>query len=328
MIQEKQLLVERIRLYIFIGVPDKHAGGNKRCCVTLRQLNQTYISIMKRILLTTALLCTLSVFGKDREPATVIITAGQSNTDGRVLNSALPSYIQQNKYKYCQWCYGSAGKVQTEGFETFWPRMVHPARPGRWAYDAVTYYWLEQALQKEFYVVKWSLGGTAIDPGCSSTSGKYWSADPAWLAANHSTATGGKSLLLSFTEEIADCIDNRLSKLPQGYEIKAFLWHQGESDRHKGKNYYANLKALVEYVRDFLVKKTGEKKYKKLPFICGTVARSNKQYNADVEATLYKLAAEDKNFHVIDMSKAELQKDQLHFTAEAAEDLGYGCTTD
>lgn len=277
---------------------------------------------MKRILLTTALLCTLSVFGKDREPATVIITAGQSNTDGRVLNSALPSYIQQNKYKYCQWCYGSAGKVQTEGFETFWPRMVHPARPGRWAYDAVTYYWLEQALQKEFYVVKWSLGGTAIALGCSSTSGKYWSADPAWLAANHSTATGGKSLLLSFTEEIVDCIDNRLSKLPQGYEIKAFLWHQGESDRHKGKNYYANLKAVVEYVRDFLVKKTGEKKYKKLPFICGTVARSNKQYNADVEAALYKLAAEDKNFHVIDMSKAELQKDQLHFTAEAAEDLG------
>ena len=57
-------------------------------------------------------------------------------------------------------------------FETFWPRMVHQARPGRWAYDAVTYYWLEQALQKDFYVIKWSLGGTAIDTGCSSTSGK------------------------------------------------------------------------------------------------------------------------------------------------------------
>ena len=70
--------------------------------------------------------------------------------------------------------------------EILWPRMVHKARPGRWAYDAVTYYWLEQALQKEFYVIKWSLGGTAIDTGCSSTSGKYWSADPKWLAANHS----------------------------------------------------------------------------------------------------------------------------------------------
>ena len=200
--------------------------------------------------------------------------------------------------------------------------MVHQARPGRWAYDAVTYYWLEQALQKDFYVIKWSLGGTAIDTGCSSTSGKYWSADPKWLAANYSTATGGKSLLLSFTENISACIDNKLDKLPEGYEIKAFLWHQGESDRHKGKNYYKNLKDVVAYVRNFLVEKTGNKRYKKLPFICGTVSRSNKQYSADVEAALYKLAKEDKNFYVIDMSKAELQRDQLHFTAEAAEYLG------
>ena len=79
---------------------------------------------------------------------------------------------------------------------------------------------------------------------------------------------------------------------------------------------------MVAYVRNFLVEKTGNKRYKKLPFICGTVSRSNKQYSADVEAALYKLAKEDKNFYVIDMSKAELQRDQLHFTAEAAEYLG------
>lgn len=282
------------------------------------------INIMKKFLLTAAILCSLTALGQSKrnQPATVIITAGQSNTDGRVLNNALPDYIRQNKYKYCQWCYGSAGQQITGEFETFWPRMVHQARPGRWAYDAVTYYWLEQALQKDFYVIKWSLGGTAIDTGCSSTSGKYWSADPKWLAANYSTATGGKSLLLSFTEKISACIDNKLDKLPEGYEIKAFLWHQGESDRHKGKNYYKNLKDVVAYVRNFLVEKTGNKRYKKLPFICGTVSRSNKQYSADVEAALYKLAKEDKNFYVIDMSKAELQRDQLHFTAEAAEYLG------
>lgn len=277
---------------------------------------------MKKVLLLAALLCTLTAFGKGKEPATVIITAGQSNTDGRVMNNSLPDYIQQNKYKHCYWCYGSAGKIQTDGFELFWPRMMHQARPGRWAYDAVTYYWLEQALQKDFYVVKWSVGGTAIDTGCRSTSNKYWTANPEWLKANHSTLTGGASLLLSFTEEISKCIDEKLSKLPEGYEIKAFLWHQGESDRHKGKNYYNNLKEVVAYVRNFLVEKTGDKKYKKLPFICGTVARSNKQYSADVEEAQYKLAKEDKNFHVIDMSGAELQRDQLHFTAPAAEELG------
>ena len=127
---------------------------------------------MKKVFLFAMLLGSLTVFGKakDKQPATVIITAGQSNTDGRVLNTQLPDYIQQNKYTCCKWCYGSAGKLQTDGFETFWPRMVHPKRPGRWAYDAVTYYWLEQALKRDFYVIKWSLGGTAIDTGCSSTS--------------------------------------------------------------------------------------------------------------------------------------------------------------
>ena len=254
-----------------------------------KQNNENNTAMKKLALFAVVLCCALTAFakGKKEAPATVIITAGQSNTDGRVLNTQLPDYIQQHKYKYCQWCYGSAGKVQTDGFETFWPKMVHPQRPGRWAYD-----------------------------------GKYWSADPDWLAANRSTLTGGKSLLLSFTELIDTCIDNRLSKLPQGYEIKAFLWHQGESDRHQGKNYYENLKAVVTYVREHLVEKTGEKKYRKLPFICGTVSRKNKQYNADVEAALYQLAKEDKNFYVIDMADAELQRDQLHFTAASAEYLG------
>lgn len=278
---------------------------------------------MRRLILITALLCSLAVFGKGgNKPATVIITAGQSNTDGRVMNDDLPDYIKLNKYTYCHWCYGSGGQAIVEPFETFWPRMAHATRPERWAYDAVTYYYLEQALREDFYVVKWSLGGTAIDTTATSTSRKYWSADTEWLSKNHSTATGGRSLLLSFTESIGASIDKYLSKLSQGYEIKAFLWHQGESDRRQGANYYDNLKGVVAYVRNYLVEKTGDKSYSKLPFICGTVARSNKQYGAEVEAAMYQLAKDDKHFYVIDMSEAELQKDQLHFTAASAEYLG------
>lgn len=276
---------------------------------------------MRKVVLLAMVCCSLGLFGKTK-PVTVIITAGQSNTDGRVMNEYLPDYIQQNRYKYCQWCYGSTGQERIGEFELFWPRMIHSRRSDRWAYDAVTYYWLERALQTDFYVVKWSLGGTAIDTTSGTNRGRYWSAEPEWLKTNHSTITGGNSLLLSFIENISSCIDNKLSKLPQGHEIKAFLWHQGESDRRRGKNYYKNMKALVAYVRNFLVEKTGDKKYKKLSVICGTVARSNKGYSSDVEAALYRLAEEDKNFYVIDMSKAELQKDRMHFTAESAEYLG------
>lgn len=281
---------------------------------------------MKKLLLMAAVACSMTCFGRSKakspEPATVIITAGQSNTDGRVPCEQMPDYILKNKYKRCKWCYGSGAGLLTAGFETFWPRMAHPDKPARWAYDAVAYWWLEQALKQDFYVIKWSLGGTSIDPGCRTSNGKHWSADPEWLAANTSTITGGKSLLKSFTEEIAERIDSDLSKLPQGYKIKAFLWHQGESDMRCGSAYHDNLKAVVAYVRQFLVDKTGCEDYASLPFICGTVSRKNKQYNADVEAALYQLAREDNNFHVIDMSEGELQSDQLHFTAPASEYLG------
>ncbi|WP_455657446.1 sialate O-acetylesterase [Phocaeicola sp.] len=278
---------------------------------------------MKYFLFTIILCWTVSFTGVNaKEPVTVILTAGQSNTDGRILNEFLPAYIQANKYKYCHWMYGSAGQLMTDGFELFWPRINNPVQPDKWAYDAVTYYFLEQAIQKPFYVVKWSLGGTAIDTGCRSNSEKYWNASPEFLAKNHSTLTGGKSLLLSFTETISLAVDSTLASLPEGYEVKAFLWHQGESDCQCGKNYYQNLKQLVNYVRDFLVKKTGSKHYNQLPFICGTVSRVNRQYNKDVERAMLQLSKEDKNFYVIDMSEAGLQKDQLHFTQKSAEYLG------
>lgn len=63
---------------------------------------------MRKIFLIAAVFCSLTTLGKnkDKQPATVIITAGQSNTDGRVMNNSLPNYIQQNKYKHCLWCYG------------------------------------------------------------------------------------------------------------------------------------------------------------------------------------------------------------------------------
>lgn len=281
-----------------------------------------------KYLITATLFVTIIVPAEARkkQSATVIITAGQSNTDGRVMNSELPEYIKKKKYKHCYWCYGTSGKYQTGSageFELFWPRLGMKNHPDRWAYDAVTYYRIEKALKKDFYVIKWSIGGTAIDPSCErSTSKKYWSADSAWLARNKSTLQKGKSLIKSFTEEIGACIDNRLSLLPEGYDIKAMLWHQGESDMTAGKRYYDNLKGVVAYVRRYLAEKTGEKRYLQLPFICGTVSHFNKNYNKDVEEAMYRLALEDKNFHVIDMSRGELQKDQLHFTAKSAEYLG------
>lgn len=82
-------------------------------------------------------------------------------------------------------------------------------------------------------------------------------ADPAFLDSTAAADKGGKSLLKAFTDNIGVCIDNKLSKLEQGYEIKALIWHQGESDNKVGQKYHKNLKDVIAYIRKYLVEKTG-----------------------------------------------------------------------
>lgn len=268
--------------------------------------------------------CTCSAGNK--QPAHVIITAGQSNTDGRVPNDRLPDYIKAmstdtafttGAYKYCK-----IAQNRTDGkFRPFWPKSKRRAKPHTWGYDAITYYWLEQLWQERFYVIKWAIGGTSIEPSATSEKSTHWSANPEWLSNNAATSQKGRSLLLSFINNIDACIDNTLSKLENGYQIDAFLWHQGESDRADGANYFDNLKAVVTYVRHHLSEKTG-KDYSNLPFIFGTVAKKNRQYNNEVEAAMKRLAEEDKNAYLIDMSDAELMGDRLHFNQNSAEYLG------
>mgnify|MGYP005917201989 FL=1 len=90
---------------------------------------------------------------RGQKPAHVIITAGQSNTDGRVPNNRLPDYIKAmavdstytaGAYKYCHIAHN-----RTDGmFVPFWP-LSHPkSKPYTWGYDAIAYYWLEQFFRR------------------------------------------------------------------------------------------------------------------------------------------------------------------------------------
>lgn len=101
-----------------------------------------------------------------KNPVSVIITAGQSNTDGRVSNNDLPDYIKKNGYRHCLWSYGSDTISGCGRFERFWPRVAKPDNKERWGYDAIVYYLIDQHAKRDFYVIKESLGGTAIDTAC------------------------------------------------------------------------------------------------------------------------------------------------------------------
>ena len=259
-------------------------------------------------------------------PVTVIITAGQSNTAGRCMNDQLPDYIKalDGAYKYCQWSYtnGNTRRQEAEGvFRPFWPEMESKNKPGRFAYDAIVYYRVEQALQQPFYVIKHAEGGTAIDPACKSSKNHHWSADEAFLDSTTSVNHGGLSLLKALEDNIDKSLDALKAQGKQP-DIKCMLWHQGESDRGKAAKYYTNLKAMVAHIRQHLVEKTGNKKYASLPFICGTVPTNSKQYNKGVEDAMLQLANDDPNFHVIQMGEGTFIGDQLHFDLPTAERLG------
>ncbi|MBO5592426.1 MAG: polysaccharide deacetylase [Prevotella sp.] len=284
---------------------------------------------MKSRLLILSAVLLMAMMMQAGKPVTVVITAGQSNTAGRCYNDSLPEYIKalNGQYKYCYWSYtnGKTRMADKEGeFRLFWPEMEGRNKGAfRFAYDAITYYLMEQALQKPFYVIKHAEGGTSIDPACRSTGNHHWSANEAFLDSTKSVNQGGLSLLKAFEDNIDKSID---ALKAQGLEpdIKCMLWHQGESDRKCPNAYYENLKTMVNHIRQHLVEKTGNKKYASLPFLCGAVPANSKQYKKQVEDAKQQLAREDKNFHYIPLEDAAFIGDQLHFDRPTAERLGRG----
>ncbi|WP_025298786.1 polysaccharide deacetylase family protein [Niabella soli] len=280
---------------------------------------------MRRYLILAGLLlfyCWRSIAGAQVH---VIITAGQSNTDGRVPNKLLPAYIKtlatdtisfaRGAYRYCK-----IARNRNDGrFIPYFPKGR--ISEGYWTYDAVTYYRLEQALQHDFYVVKYAVGGTSIQYPSDTAKGRYWSANADWLAKTTSCEKGGKSLLLSFTEAIDAAIDSTLSKLKRGYQVDAFLWHQGESDDRYDRKYYENLGAIIAYVRKHLTERTG-KDYSHLPFVFGSIPYANRHFKPLVDEAMRRIAEEDPNAYFVDMSEGALQQDRTHFTEKSAEYLG------
>lgn len=271
----------------------------------------------KRFFALLAMLLSLSgVYAQ--KPASVFLTAGQSNADGRVYNSQAPTYLKGG-YKYLHYTNVTSSSDGTFGKRTF-TNMKE-----RWAFCDVTHYHIEQALQTDFYGIKCTYGGTAIDTAATYEHLPVWCADTEWIARNNAyrgDINTGKSLTKSLTEGFGDCVDVTLSKLDKGYDVKAIMWHQGESDRKKAGNYYKNFKDMICYMRNAIYEKSGDEKDKTLPFIFGTVSRNSTQYSSGVEAAQKQVAEELPNVYWIDMSDAGLRSDNLHFDSAWTDYLG------
>lgn len=257
----------------------------------------------------------------------VIITAGQSNTDGRVPSADMPSYLsayQATGMPHVVWSYGnSSGWSLTGGqgvFAPFYPMCESSNDRNRWAYDAVVYYNIGQKMSAEkLYVIKHSAGGTSIAPESTSSGNRHWSVDQAYL-----DTAGNKALSPALVSNIRACLAT-IAANGDVADIRCILWHQGESDRtptSSANAYHDNLQAVVNYLRDSIVAITGNNAYAHVPFICGTVSKKSALYSSTIEKAQYRLAAEMEQFYVIDMQDGTMLSDMKHFDAASAELFG------
>ena len=132
---------------------------------------------MKKIaLLLIATCCTL--YGNARQkPASVFLSAGQSNADGRAyLSEGLPDYMKGG-YKHLHFA-----NVTGEEQVTFYDRVFDGSQErGRFAFSDVTNYYIDQALQEDFYSIKCAYGGTAIALGQTAAKLPFWNAGEAYI---------------------------------------------------------------------------------------------------------------------------------------------------
>lgn len=250
--------------------------------------------------------------------APVFLTAGQSNTDGRAYVSDMPERLRK-KYNHLHFANVTTRRTGHFGDRTF------DDRKGRWAYCDVVNRLLDGTLGCDFYSIKASVGGTSIDTVAGGPKRPSWYAGAGWLAANKAydgDVATGRSLTKSLTEGFAMCVDSTLVSLPHGYDVKAIMWHQGESDRHAAADYYKNFKDMICYIREFISLKTGRAEYLNIPFIFGTVPHASRQYSAGVDKAQRRVAAELPDVYCIDLSKAWLGRDNLHFAADWTERIG------
>lgn len=252
-------------------------------------------------------------FGKS--PASVFIYAGQSNADGRAPIESLPPYILDG-YDHLRIASMTKPCDGTFGDMAFGKQF---------AFCDVTNYLIDRVSKQDFYAVKCTKGGTSITPGSAKPNLPVWYADDAWIAAQkpfRGLFKEGESLTLALTEGFKMCVDSTLSRLPHGYDVKAIMWHQGESDRKLSGDYYSNFKKMITFMRMQIAKSTGNEKDMTLPFIFGTVPHASKQYSAEVEAAQRRVAKELPNVHIIDLSDAGVMADSLHFDGPWTECVG------
>ena len=279
----------------------------------------------------------------DPERIPVFLVGGQSNTDGRLDNSAadqlLPSYVASGVEGAHVSVHATYNENWTTNFLDWAPCTGGSGQASKWAYDTPLYYYLVQQFG-DIYVAKSSYGGTSINPAVANSgsgtglpqygAGYHWSANATFLAATEMAGKTfvqddvtytGQSLLKGWIENIDGVID-AIAAEGNIADVKAIFWHQGESDKNTG-TYAADLSEVVAYLRQHLATKLGDDKYLTIPFIYGSVPRKSSLFSVSLDNAFLSLdETEGNNMYMADIYDQSMKSgDSKHFNAVGAETL-------
>lgn len=230
----------------------------------------------------------------------LLICRGQSNIDGRNPKETFPAqYLNAQGQVKGVLIWDDSIKAFTPfkfglGGNTGGGAPGAKSESEMYGFDIIAAAMLAEYTGKTIYIVKRSLGGTAIDI-TGSNGGGYWT------PIVEDIITGRKLI-----EELKIKVLNAMSSNPN-LEPKAILSHQGEGDSTAlaKVKYYQNKKNVMRYERGIVANP-------KLPYIFGTIAPISQQYTAEVDAAFHKIAAEDKFAYLVDMHDGTLF-DPYHF---------------
>ena len=239
------------------------------------------------------------MFNRGRSPKVFtkipcILIWGQSNADGRNIPADLPAYITALGNTLPKAHLTTA----QNGIFSLWNTT------GNWAFKLITAYNLTEIDNRQAYFVNTTVGGTSMAE--TGTTNQHWTPFTERLAP------GDTSLLRRLETQLL----NAIAALPNIFEVRAIIGHQGEGDKDEisAPRYYDNLRAFIAYIRGVVGNQY-------LPFISGTIPRNSSSYNSLVEAAQLQVAAEDYFTHYVDLSQGTMF-DGLHFDAATSEVFG------
>ena len=237
-----------------------------------------------------------------RKKLTCLLVAGQSNTDGRAAQADAPTWLSSNNNQLDNMLVYNKVSGVFEPFRLGFNTGAENNTDTRFAYDLFVAKNIIDEYGLPIYIIKCSLGGTSIDKLVTTSPG-HW--DPFY----EDFASNKRKMLDEFSQRFFNAV-SFASSAELEFQIKACLWHQGESDNNvtaAANNYQNNFSNVITYIRGLAGNPV-------LPFIFGNIPDASTSYNATIRTAQETVAAADVNTHLIDIADLSLF-DGVHLNA-------------